>query len=227
MIQGFEAGERIIPDQVFSDFAGQNFQPVAVNQDSHSQLPSSVIHLGLSQQPSLAQTSEIQPSRTPPSAAANPPKAKPSLPLLPSRASPASARPFDLPHQDLEETFGAENPLIEPFFPILPPASISRDGSTRTGLQVEDEKLRDVRELDEVLGSELAERAETMTDSRPALKAEVAVPFLSLAGRFPPRKSLQEESVVQGEQAERVREEAPRQGAPREGPKLDFMELLH
>ena len=185
-------------------------------------------HLGLSQGPSLAQASEIQPSLTPPSAAVNPSKTKPSLPLLPSRASPASARPVvdQLPHEHLEETFGSENPLIEPFFPILPPASILPDGS-RSGF-VEDEKLRDVRELEEVPGSAGAERPVIATDSsRPALKAEVAVPFLSLAGRFPPRKSLQDEKTVQGEPEVARPVEAARQGAPREGPKLDFMELLH
>ena len=54
---------------------------------------------------------------------------------------------------------------------------------------------------------------------------KVAVPFVPVAGRFPPRTGLQdkEERKPAGSQ-ERPRE-APRQGAPREGPKLDFMEL--
>jgi len=99
---------------------------------------------------------------------------------------------------------------------------------------VRDEKLRDVRgREEEAVGSGQAERAEATvieTESRP-LKAEVAVPsFVSLAGRFPPRTRLQEEGGRQ--ETEKSREvtrpsEAPRQGAPREGPKLDFMELLH
>ena len=211
-IQGFEAGERLIPDQVFP---GHNFQQIAANQDRPNQLPSSVNHLGLSQQPSLAQTSETEPSQT-----ANPPPTKPSLPLLPSRASPASAQPVDLPHEHLEETFGADTPLIEPFFPILPPASISPVGP-RTG-EVEEEKARG---REGAVGSGGAERAEATvieTESRP-LKAEVAVPFVS--GRFPPRTRLQGSQEKRPSEAPRA--EAPRQGVPREGPKLDFMELLH
>ena len=94
---------------------------------------------------------------------------------------------------------------------------------------MEDEKLRDVRELEEVLGSGAERPKATViaTDSRPSLKAEVAVPFLSLAGRFPPRTSLQGEKTVQGEPEVARPLEAARQGAPKEGPKLDFMELLH
>ena len=130
----------------------------------------------------------------------------------------------------MEETFGAATPLIEPFFPILPPASISPVGP-RAGV-VEEEKLRNVRGREEVLGSAGAERSEATViepDSRP-LKAEVAVPFVSLAGRFPPRTTLQGSQKTLHEEKNREvarPSEAPRQGAPREGPKLDFMELLH
>ena len=114
----------------------------------------------------------------------------------------------------------ADTPLIEPFFPILPPASISQVGP-RTQV-VEEEK---VRGREGVAGSGGAERAEATvieTESRP-LKAEIAVPFVS--GRFPPRSRLQGSQEKRPSEAPRA--EAPRQGAAREGPKLDFMELLH
>jgi len=208
-IQGFEAGKRIIPDQVFP---GENFQQIAANQDTPDQLPSfSVNHLS-QQQPSLLQTSQIEPSQSSPSSV-NPT----SLPLLPSKVSPASARPVQLPHEHLEETFGAESPLIEPFFPVLPPASISSVGE-RAGGVVEEEKGGE-----EVLGSSEEASVIETTDSRP-LKAVVAVPFPSLAGRFPPRTTQHQEPA---KPLKAPRKEAPRQGAPREGPKLDFMELLH
>ena len=93
--------------------------------------------------------------------------------------------------------------------------------------------------------SEKPEATVVETERQP-FKAEQAVPFVSLAGRFPHRTRQPEEDgrqeTVEGgtvREVERALEiprevehplerpiEAPRQGAPRElRPKLDFMDL--
>jgi len=120
----------------------------------------------------------------------------------------------------LDKAIGAETPLIEPFFPLLPPATISLDGAHSELEAGQDERQR--RRNDGLLGSGAAARIEGV---RPPLKAEVAVPFVPVAARSPPRTGLQdkEERKPAGSQERPL--EAPRQGAPREGPKLDFMEL--
>ena len=220
----------------------QNFPPIPVD----GNLPPS----SLNQPPPLAQPSEIQPSHL----AKDRPQVKPSFPELPSPAksiqhqpqehsdqiqgakkpfiepffpilSPerglsSSAQSGSLPKDPLDEAIGAKTPLIEPFFPILPPATISPDGA-RSELEAgKDERQK--RRTEGLLGSGTATRIE---GARPSLKAEVAVPFVPVAGRFPPRTGLQdkEERKPAGSQERTL--EAPRQGAPREGPKLDFMEL--
>ena len=121
----------------------------------------------------------------------------------------------------MDEAIGAETPLIEPFFPLLPPATISPDGARSEFEAGQDERQR--RRTEGLLGSGAGTRIE---GARPSLKAEAAVPFVPVAGRFPPRTGLQDkEERKPGAGSQERPLEAPRQGAPREGPKLDFMEL--
>jgi len=233
-VQSTTDNEQIVPNQVFPV---QSFPPFPVK----GNLPPS----SLNQPPPLAQPSEIKPSHL----TTDPPKVKPSFPELPTppksiqrqpqehsdqihgakkpfiepffpilspeRGLSGSAQSGSLPKDPLDEAIGAETPLIEPFFPLLPAATISPDGAHSELEARQDERQR--RRTDGLLGSGAGTRIET---ARPSLKAEVAVPFVPVAGRFPPRTGLQdnEERKPDGSQA-------PRQGAPRDGPKLDFMDL--
>merc|ERR1712211_71375 len=153
-----------------------------------------------------AQPSAIQPSHL----TTDPPQVKPSFPELPIPAKSVQRQPQEqsdqihgakkpfiepffpilspergsdqsgsLPKEPLDQAIGAKTPLIEPFFPPPPPATISPDGA-RSELEArQDERQR--RRTEGLLGSGAATRIEGV---RPSLKAEAAVPFVPVAGRF-------------------------------------------
>merc|ERR1712107_493207 len=111
---------------------------------------------------------------------------EPFFPILsPERGLSSSSQSGSLPKEPLDKAIGAETPLIEPFFPLLPAATISPDGARSEFDAGQDERQR--RRTEGLLGSGAGTRIE---GARPPLKAEAAVPFVPVAGRFPPRAGL-------------------------------------
>merc|ERR1712211_51130 len=105
-----------------------------------------------------AQPSAIQPSHL----TTDPPQVKPSFPELPIPAKSVQRQP----QEQSDQINGAKKPFIEPFFPILPPATISPDGA-RSELEArQDERQR--RRTEGLLGGGAGTRIEGV---RPSLKA--------------------------------------------------------